>query len=166
VVFGERKIFPNMNYDGEEFHIFSIGEGVSREFVDLPTNNENGQEFVLMEPSWTQGGKKFAGTVPTINQNRELEKDLIILLIDNPSHFQYIQTQGIDHNSADGLSFNEPTWSPSGDWIAYHSSYSEDIRSSRRFADLIIINDSNSEEKRFNVNRILEDSLNFTWLIP
>lgn len=166
VVCGKRTIFPEMNFDGERYYVYSLIEKSSRELVNLPAHTEKGQEFILMEPSWTLDSNYYAGTLPSVLDNGEMGNDLVIINADDFLQFRYVYSQDKTLTRPEELSFNTPRWSISGDWIAYHSTYREETASSRRLADLGIVDRMGTTILPTGVKGILEHSLRYAWIEP
>lgn len=166
IVYGKRFIFPEMNFDGEHFYVYSLTTHDSRELLNAPTQTENRQEFILAEPSWTLGGKQIVATMPTISSSGQLNKDLAIIDHENRlSQISYLYEDENVHQS-DRLSFNRPAWSPSGSWITYYSTYKEQEDSSEWLVSLYLIDKTGSITVNTGVVNVLESSLHYTWILP
>lgn len=130
LVYMAQHYFPEPGYSLARPYIYSLDSKTTWElFPDLPAKTEEDKPYIFYDFDLAMNGKHFVGVLPSPNSTDGKTASLFIADIDqatpNVDTISIINiTDQIPDNVDQWSPFTNPTWSISGEWLAYYSEYS------------------------------------------
>ncbi|MEI2609120.1 MAG: hypothetical protein V9G20_10885 [Candidatus Promineifilaceae bacterium] len=126
LVYMAQHYFPETGYSLARPYIYSLDNKTAWElFPDLPAKTEEDQPYIFYDFDLAMNDKHFVGVLPPPNSTDGKTASLFIANIDqSPPNVDMISiTDQIPGDVDQWSPFTNPTWSISGEWLAYYSEY-------------------------------------------
>jgi hypothetical protein len=162
VVYSSAYFPPELGYAIPHYSVYSLDTQTSRELISLPSEITQEGVFASYDIDWTTNGRYIVGSVPISNSISPEAFSLVTADIsqDQPQIESFFFEDDFA-NKPNWVPFQEPKWSPSGDWIAYRSSYQAEGGFSPN--NIYIVNRAGETIQKIDTINIARN-LHYVWL--
>jgi Tol biopolymer transport system component len=157
LVYQRKQRSPELGSWVDTFWVYSLEEKASRELVESPAASE--QLSRTQNLDWTPDsrfilGTNYAATPPSL---------IIVDASQESQRIDYFSYEDDFSNKPRWLPFRRPQLSPSGDWIAYYTSFREREEEGGSITNVYIVNRVSKDVVDLNTTNI-ERNLNYVWV--